>query len=140
MPCDYKKYPTNWKSEIVPAILKRAEQKCERCGVPNKVIICRGIHYGSEVWQDENGIIFYYPSKEQAGQDYVGWIRNAKYVRIVLTVAHLDHNIENNDERNLKALCQMCHNRHDIEHRLVTRKRTMRAKKKQFEIHFNQEP
>ena len=29
--------------------------------------------------------------------------------KVVLTVAHIDHNIENNDDSNLAALCQRCH-------------------------------
>ena len=33
--------------------------------------------------------------------------------KVVLTVAHLDHQPENNDEGNLKAACQRCHNRYD---------------------------
>lgn len=34
MPCDYRKYSKNWKTEIRPAILERAGHKCERCGFP----------------------------------------------------------------------------------------------------------
>jgi 5-methylcytosine-specific restriction endonuclease McrA len=49
-----------------------------------------------------------------------GWRR----VRIVLTVAHLDHDPQNNDPANLMALCQYCHNRYDAEHRRQTRART----------------
>lgn len=33
--------------------------------------------------------------------------------RVVLTVSHTDHNIQNNDLDNLRALCQRCHLRHD---------------------------
>jgi hypothetical protein len=29
MPINYNKYPENWKSEIIPRIIKRAENKCE---------------------------------------------------------------------------------------------------------------
>lgn len=35
MPCDYKNYPANWKTEIRPAILKRANDKCEFCSAVN---------------------------------------------------------------------------------------------------------
>jgi hypothetical protein len=35
MPINYKKYPKNWKTEIRPSILKRAQNKCEKCGVEN---------------------------------------------------------------------------------------------------------
>jgi hypothetical protein len=33
--------------------------------------------------------------------------------KVVLTVAHLSHNIKDNREENLKALCQKCHLNHD---------------------------
>ena len=33
--------------------------------------------------------------------------------RIVLTVAHLDHDPQNNTDANLAALCQRCHLGHD---------------------------
>jgi 5-methylcytosine-specific restriction endonuclease McrA len=45
---------------------------------------------------------------------------------VVLTVAHLDHDPTNNDESNLAAWCQRCHNTYDVEHRRQTRARTRR--------------
>lgn len=33
--------------------------------------------------------------------------------KVVLTVAHLDHDPANNDLRNLRAWCQRCHNTYD---------------------------
>ena len=35
MPCDYKKYPPNWATEIRPRILARARRRCELCGAKN---------------------------------------------------------------------------------------------------------
>lgn len=35
--------------------------------------------------------------------------------RVVLTVAHLDHEPRNNDPANLRAMCQRCHLRYDAE-------------------------
>ena len=37
MPCNYKKYPPNWKTEIRPRILKRAGNCCEvsHCNAEN---------------------------------------------------------------------------------------------------------
>jgi 5-methylcytosine-specific restriction endonuclease McrA len=35
--------------------------------------------------------------------------------KVVLTVAHLDHNPQNCTEENLKALCQCCHLNYDLE-------------------------
>jgi hypothetical protein len=42
---------------------------------------------------------------------------------VVLTVAHIDHDETNNSDGNLAALCQLCHNRHDIAHWVETRRR-----------------
>ena len=50
-------------------------------------------------------------------------------VKIVLTIAHLDHDPTNNDYSNLRALCQRCHNRYDAEHRKANRAATCLAKK-----------
>jgi len=44
--------------------------------------------------------------------------------KVVLTIAHLDHNPTNNDYNNLKALCQKCHNSYDSKHRAETRRQT----------------
>jgi len=36
--------------------------------------------------------------------------------KVILTVAHLEHNPQNNDDKNLKALCQRCHLTYDAKH------------------------
>lgn len=41
MPINYKDYPSNWKTEIRPAILERAKNCCESCGVKNHSLIHR---------------------------------------------------------------------------------------------------
>jgi len=43
--------------------------------------------------------------------------------RVILTVAHLDHDINNNSLFNLKAMCQKCHLNYDIEQHKRNRKR-----------------
>ena len=52
--------------------------------------------------------------------------KREKVVRIVLTVAHLDHMPENNLPNNLKALCQKCHLDYDREHHQKSRKENKR--------------
>jgi cytochrome c553 len=47
----------------------------------------------------------------------------------VLTVAHLDHQPENNDPANLLAMCQRCHSRYDAELHARNARRTRRARK-----------
>lgn len=108
MPCDYSKYPPNWKTEIRPRILKRAGNKCEHCRVENKAIIRRS--------KQDPMAYFYWDDNRQEliGGSFTGLIvDNAllKQIKIVLTIAHLDHDPENwnvSDDR-LAALCQRCH-------------------------------
>lgn len=116
MPVDYSKYPKDWHTRIRPDILARAGNCCEICKVPNRAIICRGQWGGEEVWQNDDGSIFRLSDGECIGEDYVGevWVGRAQIVtRIVLTIAHMDHDTGNNDYANLKALCQLHHLRHD---------------------------
>lgn len=46
----------------------------------------------------------------------------AKPIRYVLTVAHLDHTPSNCDRSNLKALCSVCHLRYDAQHHVNSRR------------------
>lgn len=139
MPIDYKNYPSNWKSEIRPAILERANNCCEFCNI---------INY-SLGYRDVNGI-FYSAEKiiqalENNGYDYFEHELNNCYnkkgeptkpIKIVLTIAHLDHDTNNNDYSNLKALCQKCHLIYDKEHHAKNSRETRVKKKKQIEINF----
>ena len=91
MPIDYADYPANWKTEIRPAILRRAGNRCEFCGAAN-------------------------------GQPHP-----ATGSRVVLTIAHLDHDTTHNAPENLAALCQKCHLTYDAalhaQHARATRRR-----------------
>jgi len=123
LPENKKRYPKDWKEISRRIRFERAGNCCENCGVENHKLIIRGIWYGVECYQDDDGNIFDADTSEEIGDSYVGDVcDNAKVIRVVLTTAHLDHNPENNDERNLKALCQRCHNRYDAVHRKGTRR------------------
>ena len=124
MPIDYKKYPTNWKSEIRPAIIERAKNCCEFCKVANYKEIIRGTYNDLECYQDDDGNIYDANTSKVIGSDYVGEVSPTnRFIKVVLTVAHLDHDVNNNDFTNLKALCQRCHNRHDVKFRKANRKK-----------------
>lgn len=43
--------------------------------------------------------------------------------RVVLTIAHLDHQPENVEPSNLRAWCQRCHNTYDAPTRAANRRR-----------------
>ena len=108
MPIDYRDYAPDRKA-IRAGILERAGHKCEECGVPDQEV---GIRTRSGLWV-----------KAPAGYAPGDWFAGVKCIRIVLTVAHLDHNPGNNDPANLRAWCQLHHNRYDAAHRAASRRR-----------------
>lgn len=112
MPIDYKKYPANWKSEIVPAILERANNKCEKCDLENGSFV-----WGIKLWIREVSryklrSIWFRDRKDAERELTIGVIRK---IKVILTVAHLDHDETNHevDYDRLAALCQCCHLRYD---------------------------
>jgi hypothetical protein len=125
MPIDYSKYPPSWKTEIRPAILKRANNCCEFCGVENGSMQWRGRKKVREGKRLKNRT-FSYPSEEAALADGCNYLtvgpRKGVYkeigiyqTKVVLTIAHLDHDEENWDVEfdRLAALCQLCHLQYD---------------------------
>ena len=48
---------------------------------------------------------------------------HCKMIKVVLTIAHLNHTPEDCRPENLRALCQRCHNQYDAKHRAETRKK-----------------
>lgn len=56
---------------------------------------------------------------------------------VVLTVAHLDHNKDNNRFWNLAALCQKCHLKYDQSHHVNNRRWGRNWKENQTFIDFN---
>jgi hypothetical protein len=106
MPVDQNKYPANWK--------QISQERKEAAG-----------------WQCEEMISFeWLPTYKvrcyrKQGMEVQG-VRRQAY-KVVLTVAHLDHNPENNDASNLRVLCQEHHLAYDhalhIQHAKETRKR-----------------
>ena len=122
MPINYADYPPNWKTEIRPAILERAGHKCEFCGVPDRWYRITWTDGSDEAFKPCSDEAFY------AGENFAAGI-GPKPVLIVLTVAHLfDKNPMNCHPKNLAALCQRCHNRHDSEQRKESRRKTEAAK------------
>ena len=119
MPIDYKKYPKNWKTEIRPAIMRRARYRCEFCGVNNYAVVCKTQKCNGEIVEMFEGSS--YQESKQIADEYNHILIEHHYV-IVLTIAHLDHNINNNDPSNLRALCQRCHLRYDAKEKVRRRK------------------
>ncbi len=115
MPIDYSRYPKNWKSEIVPRILDRANNRCECCGLANRSkatsialkINDSGRYKVKRFWLTNESDITRMAPFAHCG--------DTKEITVVLTIAHLDHDEENHqvsDDR-LAAWCQYCHLNYD---------------------------
>lgn len=147
MPINYKKYHPEWKTRIRPDILMRANNCCEICKVENYNYVFRGYIRNNEgrkieVFQDSESKIYNATNGRFLYKDYFANIIplsgnvNQKAVKIVLTIAHLDHDIANNSYDNLKALCQKCHLNYDKVHHATNSRNTRNLKKKQIILNF----
>lgn len=112
------RYPANWEA-IREQILERAGHRCEWCGIPNHVYR----RNRDDTWTEDPLQADTWTTVDEEAVAY-----------IVLTVAHLDHQPENNDPRNLRALCQRCHNRYDAPHRRRTALITRREKSRNLDL------
>lgn len=120
--------PKVWKT-IRAAVQARAGDRCEGCGVKNRV---------TGYWLGERRFYVCGPGEIEAAA-----LDNDKVIEIVCTTAHLDHDPTNNDgfeqtgrvlpvERsNLRFWCQRCHLRYDAKHHAQNARRTREAKKGQ---------
>jgi hypothetical protein len=139
------KYHYNWKAISLDTRVNRAKNKCEICGISNGSLGLRNKEgdfytvqeiedylnkHGIDLFEDElihhidtkTGVL----KKENNG--------NGGFTKIVLTVAHLDHNPVNNDYSNLSCLCQYHHLQHDLVHHLETRKKNKMKNDKQISM------
>jgi hypothetical protein len=137
-----------WR-ELRQRVRERAADACEWCRVPNGVDVCRrpdgawlDVHPDEPsnpvrgAWRspDDGAVV---ELTDDVSPDELA--PGERMVRIVCTVAHLDHDPTANDgwapgqpaapvaASNLRFLCQRCHNRHDAGHRRQTAKRRRAA-------------
>lgn len=114
------RYPKDWPA-ISLRIRERASNKCEQCAAPNGALICRGMGQFEGSYMVSTGDVFDALTGSKLGRakgsEYPG-----RYVRVVLTVGHLDHKPENCADENLKAWCQRCHNAYDMPARIAGRR------------------
>jgi hypothetical protein len=123
MPCDYSKYPENWTTEIRPRILARAGDCCEwpGCGVRNGA---EGVRDIDKVFHELGEPLF----------DLYEFPASARPFRIVLTIAHEDHDESNCAHTNLRAWCQLHHLRHDAQQHAENAKATREARTGQISL------
>lgn len=130
-PENKNRYPKDWQT-ISARIRARAGNKCEDCGVANYELGGR-LKDGTWLRAHPTGTDGIRTTWPQPGE--WSWCGDAepahlRIVRIVLTVAHLNHQPEDCRDENLKAWCQRCHNRYDMAERrrgIHERRRAMMA-------------
>jgi hypothetical protein len=121
------KYAKDWPA-VRARILTRAEGRCEflcvdgrRCNAPDLELVFRSKR-NPEIWRSPHG-----GDCGEADPDCYG-------VKVVLTVAHLNHDPSDNRDENLKVGCQLHHLRHDSKHHQANAAATRRAKKNNAEL------
>jgi hypothetical protein len=112
-------YGREWRTVVRPRILARARNRCEQCGKPDR----------AEVWVWRSGSSGQYWTASLTVQNWTYCLAGAsgsfrlfdrdirrdrqsgrlRRIRVILTVAHLDHTPGHDDDDNLRALCQWCH-------------------------------
>lgn len=99
MPMQRDRYPDNWEEISDHIRFERAEGRCEWVDADGR---CEARHLGPHPLTGS---------------------------RVILTTAHMDHDPINNDETNLKALCNLHHLRYDALHHARNAAETRRQKK-----------
>lgn len=112
------RYPKDWKA-ISARIRESDGNRCKHCQVPNGASVLRLRVDESQWCIPKNG--------EEQSSEWLSIWRGP--IRIVLTVAHLDHQPENCADENLAALCQRCHLRYDSAHHRKNAAVTRRSRK-----------
>lgn len=123
-----KFYGREWREVVRPRILARAKNRCEQCRKPDRAV----------VWVYTSSACGQYWTLELRPFSAQKWMYcafgiggnfvllpnaygDARQIRIVLTVAHLNHVPGDDRDENLKALCQWCHLNYDKLHHKETR-------------------
>lgn len=129
MPIDYSEYHPKW-TLIVRLILKRANNKCEWCGVQNHEVIkrLRGDEYRVPTSGELSTVHLLVTDVKVT---MAKALKKVGLTKIILTTAHVDHDKNNNRFWNLASLCQRCHLGHDREQHSRNRKYGRKHKGKQ---------
>lgn len=120
MPIDYSKYPDDWLTEIRPRILERASNMCEQCGLENGMEVTSLALWVREHTRYKVRRFWLSDPSDIARMELYALPNETKRVKVVLTIAHLDHDEENHDvaDNRLAAMCQWCHLNYDASEKM----------------------
>lgn len=134
MPIDYKEYHPKWSLISRLIRLYRAKNRCEWCGALNKSLVKRTRKTFRYLSPAEIDMVF--ARVRNKNTTPTESLKHHGFTKVVLTVAHLDHDKTNNRFNNLAALCQCCHLKHDLPHHIRNRKYGRHHKRNQLTINL----
>lgn len=116
-------YPPDWRELANYIKFERAGSRCEWCGRP----------HGKPVWviqsggwlDPETGARYDDRGQLLGGCPLEDW-PEGRFVKTILTCAHLDQNPTHNNPANLASLCPRCHLRHDRQQHIQSAYRNRR--------------
>lgn len=132
------RYPPDWP-QVRDRILQRAGYRCEHPGCCARQYsvgwwVLEGVAQAGPwrwvaAWGQNDNPRTYAEAREVAAELYHSRSEEGlKPIVIVLTVAHLNHQPEDCDDENLRAMCQRHHLAHDQEHHRASAQATRRAR------------
>lgn len=129
-PKNRSRYPADWP-EVRDRILRRAQHRCEWPG-------CEAPHQVTGYWYRGRFVPMPQSLRDagyRAGCVVICSDRSLlRLMKIVLTIAHLDHQPENCDDSNLRAWCQRHHLAYDAEHHRQTAYATRKANARTMDL------
>lgn len=133
MPINYSEYHPKW--ELISKLIRnnRAKNRCEKCGIVNGSVIKR---LGGDAYRHPS-IAEWDMINTKVKKGYYcfnGALKHFGFTKVILTVAHIDHDKTNNRFNNLAAWCQRCHLKHDAHQHQENRKYGRNWKKYQLKI------
>lgn len=113
-PIDYSRYPPNWKTAIVPAVMKRAGNACEKCSLKNGQTVFAVSFRIRDIDNQYKLRSVWFSNRDDAMRE-AKEDTEVRKIKVVITIAHLNHDEENADVKltDLMAMCQACHLRYD---------------------------
>lgn len=123
-----------WRA-IRKRIGERSGWRCETCGAPHMTIVARGSYGGRDAYMIvDTGEVFDAETGLKMAVMKLSSFGAYRVLKIVLTVAHLNHDETCNEDGNLAHLCQRHHLRLDAKHHQRNAARTRRNRGGQLDL------
>lgn len=123
-----------WRA-IRARIGERSGWRCEKCSAPHMTMVARGTYAGRDAYMViDTGEVFCAESGLKMRAMRASHFNADRVLKIVLTVAHLNHDETDSRDENLAHLCQRHHLRLDAKHHARNAARTRRSRSAQLDM------